>query len=190
MMNKKLVSLGLLASLVAVPVFAEEESGWVIGPAFEEGWKPEFTLALAANYIEPDISGIDGDSSLGLQLSLNCPWFQPPSGVIRQQFNINQFDKGGIKLTTFEINPRYYVETSPNFRVGFGPGFGYMWTDANVGAEEGMWTLQLGGDLEYGQGALFLGAGARYQFTQNKDLGIGNDGADTWLVQLKAGVNF
>ena len=189
-MYKKLVSLGLLASLVAAPVFAEEESGWVFGPAFKEGWNADFTLALAANYIDPDISGVDGDSSLGLQVSLNCPWFQPPSGLIRQQFNLNQFDKEGIKLTTFEINPRYFVEMSPSVMLGVGPGFGYMWTDADVGEAENMWTLQLGGDLEYRQGALFLGAGARYMFTQDKNIGLNNDGADNWLVQLKAGVNF
>lgn len=189
-MNKKLVCLGLLATLTAASAYADEESGWVIGPAFEEGWEPEFTLALAANYIDPDIPGLDGDSSLGLQVSLNCPWFQPPSGVIRQQFNLNQFDKGGIELTTFEINPRYYVEVTPSFRAGLGPGFGYMWTDANVGESEGMWTLQLGGDLEYRQGALFLGAGARYMWTQDKKIGLNNDGADNWLVQVKAGINF
>jgi hypothetical protein len=53
-----------------------------------------------------------------------------------------------------------------------------------------MWTLQLGGDLEYRQGALFLGAGARYMWTQDKYVGLSKEGADNWLVQVKAGINF
>jgi hypothetical protein len=189
-MNKRIIAIGLLTTLAVGQLQAEEEEGWVIGPAFKGGWSPDFTLALSLNYIEPDIHGVDGDIGGGLQLSLNCPWFQPPSGVIRQQFNYNKFDKDGIELTTFEINPRYYVDVSPTTRVGAGPGFGYMWTDADVGEENGMWTFQLGGDVEYRQGALFLGAGARYMLTENQSLGIDNRGADNWLVQLKAGVNF
>ncbi|MGD8590659.1 MAG: hypothetical protein PVG22_17700 [Chromatiales bacterium] len=189
-MHKKLVALSLLASLFATPVLAEDESGWVLGPAFKEGWEADFTLALTANYIDPDISNVDGDGGVGMQVSLNCPWFQPPSGVIRQQFNLNQFDNDGIEFTTFEINPRYFVEMSPSVMLGVGPGFGYMWTDADVGKSDDMWTLQLGGDIEYRQGAFYLGAGARYMWTQDKDIGLTSDGADNWLAQLKMGVNF
>ena len=76
-MHKKLVSLSLLATLFATPAMAEEESGWVFGPAFKEGWEADFTLALTANYIDPDISNVDGDGGVGMQVSLNCPWFQP-----------------------------------------------------------------------------------------------------------------
>jgi hypothetical protein len=65
-----------------------------------------------------------------------------------------------------------------------------MWTDVDVGKAENMWTLQLGGDLEYRQGALFLGAGARYMWTQDKYVGLSKEGADNWLVQVKAGINF
>jgi hypothetical protein len=189
-MYTKIVTMGLLASLLATTVLAEEESGWVMGPAFKEGWQADFTLALAANYIDPDIIGVDGNSGLGVQVSLNCPWFQPPKGLIRQQFNVNQFDNDGIEFTTFEINPRYFVEMSPSVMLGVGPGFGYMWTDVDVGKAENMWTLQLGGDLEYRQGALFLGAGARYMWTQDKYVGLSKEGADNWLVQVKAGINF
>ena len=189
-MYKQLILFCLLSSLATYPVIAEEEAGWIFGPAFEEGWEADFTLALTANHINPDISGVGSDNSLGLQVSLNCPWFQPPTGLIRQQFNINKFDDDGIELTTFEINPRYYVNMTPSVMIGAGPGFGYMWTDASQGDESDMWTLQLGGDVEYRQGVMFLGLGARYQWTENESLGIDNEGADNWLVQLKAGVNF
>jgi len=189
-MKKQLLPLGLLVAMASATVFAEQGKGWTLGPAFEDGWDPEFTVAATANHMDTDITGVDSDTSAGLQISLNCPWFQPPSGLIRQQFNINKFDKDGIELTTFELNPRYYVNMSPALMVGFGPGFGYMWADADAGEDNNMWTLQLGGDVEYRQGALFLGAGARYQFTQDEELGIDNKGADNWLVQLKVGVNF
>jgi hypothetical protein len=65
-----------------------------------------------------------------------------------------------------------------------------MWTDADVGKSDDMWTLQLGGDIEYRQGAFYLCAGARYMWTQDKDIGLTSDGADNWLAQLKMGVNF
>jgi hypothetical protein len=44
--------------------------------------------------------------------------------------------------------------------------------------------------VEYRQGALFLGAGARYQFTETETISATEDGVDNWLVQLKAGINF
>ena len=187
-MYKKLVWFGVLASLSGAPAFADEGE-WVIGPAWEDDWSADFTLALTANYMDPEI--VDGDTGLGLQLSLNCPWFQPPSGIIRQQFNLNKFEKGGIKLTTFELNPHYYVEVTPSVWLGYGPGFGYMWTDLDEGDSSRMWTFQFSGDIEYRQGALFLGAGARYQITQDKEIVPSDDkGVDNLLVQLKAGVNF
>jgi hypothetical protein len=117
-------------------------------------------------------------------------WFSPPSGIIRQQFNLNRFDDHGLELTTFEINPRYYIGDG-NLRFGFGPGFGYMWADPPLGGNEGLWTLQLGADIEYRTGALFLGLGTRYQFTENERVGFSRDsGMDNWLTTVKVGMNF
>lgn len=188
-MKSQMVALVLLGAAVWPQAQAEEGGEWVIGPAFEDGWSPDFTLALTANYFDPDASGLDSDSGFGLQLSLNCPWFQPPSGLIRQQFNYNKFDDKGIDVTTFELNPRYYVDMSASSRIGVGPGFGYMWTDTNGAGDSDMWTFQLGGDYELRAGPWFLGLGARYQWTQDKTVGPSDSGLDNWLVQLKAGIN-
>lgn len=163
---------------------------WRMMPFKDAEWSPDFTVALTYGVLDPDTNIADSDGALGLQVSLNCPWFSPPSGIIRQQFNLNRFDDHGLELTTFEINPRYYIGDG-NLRFGFGPGFGYMWADPPLGGNEGLWTLQLGADIEYRTGALFLGLGTRYQFTENERVGFSRDsGMDNWLTTAKVGMNF
>jgi opacity protein-like surface antigen len=186
----KMLALACLGCIGLSAAPAQAESGWVLGPAFKPGWKPAFTLAVTGSYLDPDLKHVDGDSVYGLQLSLNCPWFQPPSGVIRQQFNVNRFENNGITLTTYEINPRYYISLNRNWMVGFGPGFGYAEADVDVGKDANLWTLQLGADLEYRRDAFYFGAGVRYQNTENETIGLNDNDADNWLTSLKIGFNF
>lgn len=193
-MTKTSLSAGILVACVmatALHAQAEQQNeGWVFGPAFKPGWDGKYTLAVTAGYLDPDTSLASANASLGLQFSLNCPWFQPPQGAIRQQFNLNRFDDGDFQLTTLEINPRYYWDLSPNLSVGAGPGFGYVWTDAPVGQSPDLWALQAGLDLDYRVGGFYAGIGTRYQWTENETVGVDSKGLDNWLTMLKVGVNF
>ena len=153
----------LAASTLAAPAMAE---GWKALPVTEDGWDPEFTVALTYGPMSFETSGIEDDNAAGAQLSLKCPWFAPPSGSIRQQFNYNSYDKSGEEVSTFELNPRYYMGDG-SLTFGFGPGVGYMWGEGTL--DEGVWTFQVGADIEYRNGAMFIGAGSRYQVTQDFD---------------------
>ncbi len=187
MRTSNLASLLLgAATLFATQAHAE---GWVIGPAFEEGWKPEFTVAAMGGVLTPNNGDLDTAAYKGIEVSLNCPWFQPPQGTIRQQFWIGRYKDSGVKLTSYEVNPRWFNELGNGWSLGVGPGFGYIEADAG-GDETGMWSLQLGGDLHYRSGPLFFGIGARYQFTDDKEIYPGEDGADNWVAVAKIGINF
>lgn len=185
-MKNKLAALALFSSLaVSGSALAD---GWVWGPAFKDGWKPEFTLAAVGGIM--DVDDTDDDTYWGAEFSLNCPWFQPPKGTIRQQFNIGRYDNDGLELTSLEMNPNYFFNLAPNWTLGIGPGVGYVWADADGGDSEGLWSIQASVNLHYRNGPLFAGVGARYQDTQDKDLAPGVEGADNWLVTAKLGINF
>lgn len=185
-MKTKLAAITLLSSLV-FPVTATAE-GWVLGPVFKDGWDPEFTLAAVGGSLDADDT--DGGLYKGVEFSLNCPWFQPPKGAIRQQFNIGRYDNDGLEMTSFEMNPNYFMSLAPNWTLGVGPGVGYARASFNNGGTEGLWSIQASANLNYRNGPLFAGVGARYQNTQDKNLAAGVDGADNWLISAKLGVNF
>ncbi|RMD69952.1 MAG: hypothetical protein D6819_05535 [Gammaproteobacteria bacterium] len=186
---RKSYMLVLGACFLSASALAEGR-GWVFFPAFKEGWNPHFTFAATAGYMDPDSSLGDADTTWGLQLSLDCPWFMPPKGAIRQVFNYNAYEDGKLTLQTIEMNPRYFMTITPGLILGIGPGIGYVIADADVGRDANMWALQVGADLEYRYEHLFLGLSARYQHTQQERVGIDDEGADNWLTLLKAGITF
>lgn len=173
----------LLAMALSGPALAE---GWVIGPAFKDGWKPEFTLAAVGGEMDVDSAGKDLYS--GAELSLNCLWFRPPRGMIRQQFNIGTHEDNGLDITSYEINPNYFMRLAPGLTLGVGPGVGYVTVHDN-GSSEGLWSMQASANLNYRRGPVFLGAGARYQDTRDKTVAPGVRGTDNVLLSLKLGVN-
>jgi hypothetical protein len=185
-MKKQLCTLALFPILaLAGSAMAD---GWTLGPAFKDGWKPEFTLAAVGGSLNADDT--DSGTYAGVEFSLNCPWFQPPKGVIRQQFNIGRYDNDGLEMTSFEMNPNYFMTLAPNWTLGVGPGIGYARASYNNGDTEGLWSIQASVNLNYRNGHLFAGLGARYQDTQDKDLAPGVEGADNWLLSAKLGYNF
>jgi hypothetical protein len=186
-MKTRISALTLLSTVVLSSSALAQ--GWEMGPAFKDGWKPEFTVAAVVGSINiDDISG--SETYTGLELSLNCPWFQPPSGTIRQQFNLGNYDKNGIEVSAIEMNPNYFVTISPGLTWGFGPGIGYSRVSYLNGPSEGLWSVQASTNLNYRNGALFMGAGARYQATQDDTIAPGVKGLDNWLFTAKVGLNF
>ncbi len=184
----KLLSGGLLASAMTVSGLAQAE--WTTFPFQDPNWDPEFTVALTTGSFDPTDSAYDTETANGLQVSLNCPWFGPPRGSLRQQFNYNVVDATGGSVRTLELNPHWFT-TAGDLRWGFGPGLGYMWVDPDVGSDESVWTAQLNLSVEYRSGALFLGAGTRYQLTEEKDLfGAGKTSLDNVLTTIRIGMNF
>jgi hypothetical protein len=181
-----------LAVLLALPGLgsAEDSTGWVWGPAFKEGWKPHFTFAATVGYLDPNSNAGTGNPTVGAQVSLDCPWFLPPKGDIRQEFNFNHYNDGNLNINSLEMNPRYFVTITPSLIVGVGPGVGYVWADSDVGRDATMWAVQLGFDVEYRYQHLFVGLGGRYQWTQDHQVGLNDRGVDNWLTLAKVGVTF
>lgn len=186
-MNKTKSALCALAgSLLATSASAEVIKMW---PYKDPDWDPEFNFSVTAGQFDPEVSGVDSESSIGLQLALNCPWFGPPLGALRQQLNLNMVNGDGYDVTTFEINPRWYA-VDGNLRYGAGPGFGYMWLDSDTGGDDTSVTLQLSAAVEYYMDNIVIGAGTRYQHTLNDDFNNSGDGLNNLLTDIKIGFTF
>lgn len=184
-MKIKLSAIAVLSTLaISGSALAD---GWTFFPVKNDGWKPEITLSAVVGSM--DVKDIGTSEYQGAELSLNCPWFQPPTGMIRQQFNIGKWEHGNASLTSFEMTPHYYVSVAPGWTVGGGPGIGYI--HGYVGEQEAdMSSVQLSGSVNYRNGHFFAGAGARYQDSLNKEIAPGVKGMDNWLVSAKIGLNF
>jgi hypothetical protein len=179
-------ALSLLLGLLAVSssAFAGD---WKLLPVRDADFKPEVTVSAVAGSLDPQHSGAGTYS--GIDLALNCLLLQPPSGVMRTHISLGQFDHDGLKLTDFEINPRWTVKLNKDLSFGVGPGVGLVNAEI-AGHSSTLFALQLGADLDYRMGPLNLGLGARWQATENKELVSGRSGADNALIQVRIGYNF
>ena len=187
------VVFAISGALFSGTALAEEKKGWTVLPYQNDDFDPHFTVALATGIMVPYVSGdFDAGAINGLVLSLNCPWFQPPTGTIRQVFNYNIYDKDNLEIKSFEMNPRYFIPISPSFQAGIGPGLGYVTIAPEDGAEAQVLSIQVGADLDYRNKNLFVGLSARYMMTQEAKFGgstIERD-VDNMAVQLRVGYNF
>lgn len=193
MKKAKIIAVATLLSGAMLTGNALAESkGWKWAPVMDKDFDPHFTVGITTGQMDIDLPNAKKDTVNGLTLSLNCPWFQPPKGTIRQVFNYNVYDDGNYEVKTFELNPRYFVPVSPSVQFGVGPGFGYMWVDPATGTDADMWTFQVGADLDYRNKNLFMGAAARYMWTQEEVIGTVStkQDANNWVIQLRAGFNF
>lgn len=172
-------------SLIATSALAGE--GWKVLPVTDAGYKPDVTLSAIVGSMDP--KNADSNAFTGAEVAFNCLMLQPPSGVIRSKISVGQYDHGGLKLTSFEVNPRWTFIIDKDLSVGFGPGIGYVEAKA-AGQSKGMWAAQVGADLDYRIGKLNLGLAARWQSTQDSQIAIGYKGADNTLIEAKIGFNF
>jgi len=182
------LALSALALTVAAPLPAAAD-GWTVLPATGSDYEAAPTVALLGGFQDPAVDGVDADGAYGVEVGLSCPTLAPPAGRIRQQISLTRFDNDGLELTSMEINPHYLVDIARDLAVGVGPGLGYVVADAG-GDSDGVFALQAGASLHYRQGPLFLGAEARYQWTQEADLGALETEVDNHRVLAKAGLAF
>lgn len=185
------VIFAISGALFSGTVLAEDKEGWVVLPYQNDDFDPHFTVALATGIMDPNVTGASSGAINGLVLSLNCPWFQPPTGTIRQVFNYNIYDEDNLEIKTFEMNPRYFIPISPSVQVGFGPGVGYVTIAPKDNAEAHVLSFQVGADLDYRNKNLFAGLSARYMMTQEAKFGgMSENDVDNLAIQLRVGYNF
>jgi len=182
----KFVLAALAGTLVAGSASAEAFKMW---PYKDANWDPEFNLSITAGQFDPANSGVDNESVTGIQISLNCPWFGPPNGAIRQQMNYNMIQGDGYDVSTFEMNPRWYA-VDGDLRYGAGPGLGYMWVKPDGGSDDSSVTLQFSAAVEYTIDNIIIGVGTRYQQTLNDDISGSGEGLNNMLTDLKIGFAF
>jgi hypothetical protein len=178
-----LLGLGLLAASGATLAGGD----WKFLPVRDANFKPDLTLSAAVGSLDPEHAS--NGTYTGAELAFNCLVMQPPSGVIRSKISLGRFDHDGMKLTSFEVNPRWTMNLNQDLTLGVGPGIGLVKAEMD-GHSRDMAALQVGADLDYHVGALNLGLGARWQATQNKEIVPGKNGANNFLIQAKVGVNF
>jgi len=176
--------LGLGLATASAAVLAE---GWQFLPVSDANYKPDVTLSVVGGVMNGTPAG--SGNYTGVEAAFNCLLLQPPAGVIRSKISLGKFDHNNLKITTFEVNPRWTTSLSKDLTVGIGPGVGYVRAEV-AGQTTSMAALQIGADLDYRIGSVNLGLGARWQDTRNKQIAPGVYGANNTLVQAKVGFNF
>lgn len=178
----------ILVIAAALGSAATAQAGeWKFLPGLDKNFEHGFVASVTGGIMDPQ--HVSSGGAWGLELAMNFGLLQTPTGVIRTKLSVNKFDKGGLDLTTVELNPRWTVPIAKDLTLGVGPGIG--WVKADGGARTvDMFARQAGADLDYRIGQLNLGLGARWQDTVNKTVSAGREGADNWLVQAKVGIAF
>ncbi len=189
-MKKQLAVLGA-GSVLAIAASVANAGGWTFLPVVNDPtYKPEATIAVTVGAMSPD-SNLGGTAlAYGAEVSANCILIQPPTNRVRTTISYAHYDDGGLTLNDIELNPHYVVELTPDFWLGGGPGLGVLLANADTGSDATMLAGQLGASAHYRMGALFLGAEARYQWTQGKDVGTSDSGENNWRALAKVGFNF
>ncbi len=175
--------------LIQVGVAGAAGPGGAPGPAVTPAADPGLGLAGSAAYLSPGAGSLSGDA-YGTQVYLTSPWLKLPGGTIGQQLSVNSYNRDGVQLTTAALSPRYLTDVAPGLALGVGPGLGYTWADADFGRSTDLWAVQIGADLDYRQGPLFMGLDARYQWSEDQAAATSAGASDNWLTTLKLGVTF
>lgn len=158
----------------------------------QQGAGLEPGIAAMVGSLSPDSSRTSTDWVYGVELSANCLLFQPQQGVLRHQLSVTRYSERPLKMTSGELNTHWMFDAGPDLKVGLGPGIGYVRADLH-NEKNNLWAFQLGGSLRYDLDQnLFLGAEARYQWTESDRFRDGHrrEDVDNFRVMAKVGVNF
>lgn len=181
---KKQIFLTMLVTLFLASntLYAKK---WALLPVLDKDFHFNFTVAGTVAQVNSNDNSASVKTIVnGAQLSFNCPWFDVGVGDLRTHFNYSQYFVSGNTVNNFELNPHWYLGNG--LTIGAGPGLGYLWAVDN----QYMWAVQAFADIEYRIGLLFMGIGARYQWTENKAMGTYiTDGMNNFTVLGKIGIN-
>jgi len=158
-------------------------------PVLDANFCPNIQVGLSAGYM--NLSNVDASgTTVGIEISLDCPVFTLPWDNLRQQIMLNHFDSDGLEMTNLEFNPYYLITLNNGLEWGFGPGFGVIFSDAQK--SDTVFTLQAGTGLKYNiSKEIYTGADLRYQWTQKADLSAGyKEDLDNYRAQVKVGYRF
>ncbi|MDX2469551.1 MAG: hypothetical protein QNL04_03125 [SAR324 cluster bacterium] len=157
MLKKTIIALSASFLIALSPVYAETEvEGNVAFPVIESSYSPNFAPSLVGGSITPTEG--DSYSLVGVEISLDCPLFQPSGGNVRQQFSYAVFSKDDVSGTLIEINPHWMNNLSENVTIGFGPGLGLATVEATDGESTSYFEVGAGVSLSVKAGSILFGA--------------------------------
>lgn len=158
-------------------------------PILDKNFCPNIQVGLSTGYMNLKNVNAEG-STVGIEISLDCPVFTLPWDNLRQQVMLNHFDSDGLEMTNLEFNPYYLITLKNGIEWGFGPGFGVIFSDAHK--SDTVFTLQAGTGLKYNiSKELYTGADVRWQWTQKAELTQNyKEDLDNYRAQVKIGYRF
>ncbi|MDX2471361.1 MAG: hypothetical protein QNL04_12380 [SAR324 cluster bacterium] len=189
------IFLLLLFSLVYSPILLAETSskGFVFFPVTDSSFEMKPSLSKISGAVTIPEGNLDsttvGKMDLqGVELQLDCPWFQFGANPLRQQISYSTYTQEGFDMSSFEINPNYIMTTDSRLiGLGFGPGFGGLrHKNKTTGETETFMTLQFSASLSLNLGFLHLGLEQRKQRSQVE----GQKYWDNNRKIFKVGINF
>lgn len=191
-MKKSFITSAILTcSLLSTSLSAASDKFCVLPCFTDDNWRPNFEVAAVAGHMNFQQNGIKSGAVYGVELSFDCPVFTlPGDNLIRQQLNLTQYDKNGLRVTTIEMNPYYFVDIADDLVLGFGPGIGGVHADQDGEKDQWMFAAQVGAGIKYYIDDFIIGADLRRQWTASKDFGNGKQDLDNMRFLVKAGYRF
>lgn len=178
-----LTTLALALSALAAPA-VHAADGWQWLPiANDPGWKPDASLALTGNRVDPGTG--PSATGWGLDLNFNCGLVQSPDQRIRSHLNITHTSKNGTSVNAFELSPRYTVPLGDGLSAGVGPSVGAFQVSTPA-QDRTLYGAGVAAGMNYRAGMLYTGFDIRYHATRARS-GLDHD---PLTFGAKIGVNF
>ena len=171
MKRNSLIISAVLISALSSTANAKE---WNVLPVMDEGYAPHFAVALIGGATQVDEKGSDQSdddaSTVGAELSLDCPLLKPPHHTIRQRVSYVQTNESGLKTKSLELNPHHMFEMGSKLQVGFGPSLGFTKLETKTD-DDTVFTYGVGASIRYNvTPSLFVGAESRYAWAKDAEL--------------------
>ncbi|MCK9373640.1 MAG: outer membrane beta-barrel protein [Sulfuricurvum sp.] len=177
----------LMASLLLGSALNAKE--FKVLPILDGGFCPKPQVGVSLGYT--NFKHIDAQgTTVGAEITFDCPVFTLPWDNLRQQIMVNQFNGNGINLTSIELNPYYIIDLGNGLDWGFGPGWGVIFSDTYK--RDVAFSVQAGTGLQYSiDHKYYAGADMRWQWTQAIDIAPGvTETLDNYRAQVKVGYRF
>ena len=185
----------LLTISLLIFTLSAQANEWEFLPVTGENYQSDFAIAIAIALVggrtdfDKEVDN-DDTSTLGIEVSLNCPLLKPPNHIIRQQISYVSTDENGVETSSLEISPHHMFAMNDKFQAGFGPSIGYTKVETNAG-DDSAFTYGLGASVRYNISQnLFVGGEARYAKSKELNIaGLDND-IDNMRLLAKVGYQF
>lgn len=174
-------ALGLMAASAASA--ADTGLQW-LPIANNPAWKPEPTLALTGNRVNPGTGS--NASGWGAELNFNCGLVQTADNRIRSHLNVSHTSENGTTVNAYELSPRYTLPMGDGLSVGAGPSVGVFRVSPSGATARTLYGMGVAAGVNYRVGMFYTGLDLRYHATGSRS---GVD-LDPTTLSAKVGINF